>query len=168
MTELDRFIHTWDAEAAKTARILASIPADKYDFKPDAEGRSLGELAWHLAESDTYAPFSIERGEFSFGVRPPGIERPKTIEEMAPKFQRLHEESVARVRKLEDADLDRTMQFFTGPMTIRDLLWNVILFHQIHHRGQLSLLIRLAGSRPAGMYGPVREEMAALRASMAK
>ena len=62
---------------------LKALPAGQYDFRPDAGGRSLGELAWHLAEIDAYTGFGIERGAFEMGVRPPGIERPTTVEELA-------------------------------------------------------------------------------------
>jgi uncharacterized damage-inducible protein DinB len=44
-----------------------------------------------------------------------------------------------------------------------DILWFVLLHHAIHHRGQLVLLTRLAGGVPPGIYGPTREEMAAMR-----
>jgi uncharacterized damage-inducible protein DinB len=47
--------------------------------------------------------------------------------------------------------------FFTGPMPIRDILWSMIIFHNIHHRGQLSLMCRPAGQAP-GLCGPNREE----------
>ena len=49
-------------------------------------------------------------------------------------------------------------------MTIREILSSAILAHGIHHRGQLSLMCRLAGGQAPGLYGPNREEMAAMRA----
>jgi uncharacterized damage-inducible protein DinB len=50
-------------------------------------------------------------------------------------------------------------------MTIRDILWGAIMAHGIHHRGQLALMCRLAGDQTPGLYGPNREEMAAMRAA---
>jgi uncharacterized damage-inducible protein DinB len=50
-------------------------------------------------------------------------------------------------------------------MTIRDILWDAIVAHGIHHRGQLCLMCRLTGGQPPGLYGPNREETAAMRAS---
>jgi hypothetical protein len=52
--ELERFLITWDREAANTVKLMRALPASQYDFRPDAGGRSLGELAWHLAEGDAY------------------------------------------------------------------------------------------------------------------
>lgn len=163
--ELQRFIATWDTEAKKTASVIRALPPGQYDFRPDPGGRSLGELAWHLAEVDAYATYGIEQGTFQFSNKPPGIERPGTLEALAPGYERIHAEAVGRVRKLNVADLDRSMRHFTGrDLLIRDLLWSSLLLHMVHHRGQLSLLCRLAGGTASGVFGPNREEMAAVRA----
>jgi uncharacterized damage-inducible protein DinB len=164
MNELEIFLASWDREATNTMKLLEALPSTQYDFRPDATGRSLGELAWHLAEGDAYMSYGIERGEFTRGAKPPNIERPRTVEELAPGYERVHREAVARIRNLAPQDLDRTIQFFAGPMTIREILSSAILAHGIHHRGQLSLMCRLAGGQAPGLYGPNREETAALRA----
>jgi uncharacterized damage-inducible protein DinB len=165
MNELEMFLASWDREAANTVKMLKALPSTQYDFRPDAGGRSLGELAWHLAEGDAYMSFGIERGDFTMSAKPPNIERPRKVEELAPGYERIHREAVARIRKLAPEDLDRTIKFFTGPWTIREILWSGILAHGIHHRGQLSLMARLAGGKAPGLYGPNREESAAMRAS---
>lgn len=163
--ELQRFLNVWDAEAQKTVAMLRTLPAGQYDFRPDVGGRSLGELAWHLAEVDAYVSYGIEQGTFAPSTRPPGIERPRSIEALAPGYERVHAEAAARVGRLGPADLDRTLRDFGGAeRPIRDILWYDVLLHLIHHRGQLSLLSRLAGGAPLGMFGPNREEMARRRA----
>jgi len=162
--ELQTFLSVWDEEAKKTEAMIRALPQGQYDFRPDAGGRSLGELAWHLAEVDAFMTYSIERGVFEMGAKPPGLERPRTIAELAPGFQRIHADAVERVRKLSAADLGRELMFFTGtPVTIRQILWTMLLHHQIHHRGQLSVLCRLAGGVAPAPYGPNREEMAKFR-----
>jgi uncharacterized damage-inducible protein DinB len=159
-SEIDTFIEVWEREAATTANLLRSLPRDQYDFRPDPEGRSMGELAWHLAEGDGYITHGIERGEYAQGVKPPGIERPRTVEELASGYERIHRDAVARIRALRPEDLDRQLTFFgLGPMPIRELLWTLVLMHGIHHRGQLTLMCRLAGGRPCAVYGPTREQM---------
>ena len=166
MNELETFLTTWDREAEGTLKLLRALPTAQYDFRPDAKGRSVGELAWHLAEGDAYMSFGIDAGRFAMGEKPPNIERPRTIEALAPGYERIHREAVARIRKLKPEDLDRSIPFFTGePVSIRDILWEFIIFHGIHHRGQLALMCRLAGGQPPGLYGPNREEMAAMRAA---
>ena len=163
-SELDRFLREWDREADNTIKLLKALPPTQYDFRPDASGRSLGELAWHLAEGDAYMTAGIEAGEFRMDAdsKPPNIERPRTIEALAPGYERVHRDAVARIRKLKPEDLDRTIPFFGAEMTIRDILRMAVISHGIHHRGQLALMCRLAGGQAPGLYGPNREEMAAM------
>jgi len=167
-SELETFLRVWDEEAKKTADMLRALPEGAYDFRPDSSGRSLGELAWHLAEGDAYMSFCVDRRNFDMGgPKPPGIERPRTIAELAPGFERVHAEAVARIQQLTPADLGTKVRFFDGSeRAIGGILWEGIVFHLIHHRGQLSLLCRLSGGCSPGMYGPNREEMAAMRAAM--
>jgi uncharacterized damage-inducible protein DinB len=165
--ELETFLTTWERETENTLKLIRALPQTQYDFRPDAGGRSLGELAWHLAEGDAYMSHGIETGRFTMETKPPNIERPRTIEGLAPAFERVHKDAVARIKKLKLEDLDRSLDFFGGPMAIRDILWSAIMMHNIHHRGQLSLMCRLAGGQAPGLYGPNREEMAAMGATPA-
>ncbi len=156
--EHQQFLEAWDWEAQKTVELMRVLPTHQYDFRPDPKGRSLGEMAWHLSEGDAYMTYGIENG-FSTGTKPPGIERPRTIAELAPGYERVHREAVARVKKLKPEDFDRSVPFFNGqPMRIREILWGAVLHHHIHHRGQLVLLCRQAGGSPIGVYGPNRED----------
>jgi len=69
--------------------------------------------------------YGIEHGNFSMSVRPPKIERPRTIEALAPGYELVHREAVARIRKLKAEDLDRQVPFFVGSLPIRDILWKI-------------------------------------------
>jgi uncharacterized damage-inducible protein DinB len=163
--EIDTFRATWNAEAENTIRLLEALPADKYDFRPDPKGRSLGELAWHLAEIDAYMSFGIAQRSFTLKDEPPDIKRPREAGLLAPGYRRVHEQAVARLASLRNDQLDEKIPFFDGrPISIRNVLWSAVLHHLIHHRGQLSLLVRLAGGVPPGIYGPTREEMEAMQA----
>src|ERR1700688_3334329 len=105
--ELERFITTWNRAADNTVKLLRALPPSQYDFRPDQGGRSLGELAWHLAEGDAYMSFGIENGGFSMQMKPPSVERPRTVEGLAPGYERVHQEAVARIKKSPPNDLDR-------------------------------------------------------------
>ncbi len=167
-SELEQFIRIWNSEADKTQRLLETLPEDKYDFRPDAGGRSLGELAWHLAEIDGVMTWGIEQGKFEIGMKPPGLERPRDVKSLAPGYRRVHEEALRRVRNFTPEQLDRAVPFFNGhPMTGRETLWGALLYHMFHHRGQLHLMCRLAGGTPPGLFGPTREEMEAMRKAFA-
>ncbi len=165
-TELDRFRTVWDTESGLTVKLLEALPADQYDFRPDPGNRSIGEMAWHLGEIEGYITLGIANGAVTFQEAPPNMQRPREVRQLAPGYQRVHQEAMARLANLTDADLDREIPFIDRPMPIRDLLWGAILMHSIHHRGQLSLMCRLAGGVAPGIYGPNREEMAAMRERM--
>jgi uncharacterized damage-inducible protein DinB len=164
--EIERFRKVWDMEGQLTMRLLQALPADQYDFRPDPQGRSLGEMAWHLAEIEGYTSYGVAKGAVTFQEAPPNMKRPREVKLLAPGYRVVHEEAVARLANLTEADLDREVQFADRRMPIRDILWGAILMHVIHHRGQLSLLCRLSGGTPPGIYGPNREEMAAMREKM--
>jgi uncharacterized damage-inducible protein DinB len=166
MNELDRLRRVWDMEAQLTTRLLDALPPTQYDFRPDPGGRSLGELAWHLSELEGYISLGITKGAVTFQEAPPNLQRPREVRLLAPGYRRVHEEAVARLADLTEAELDREIPFADRRMPIRDILWGAILMHLIHHRGQLSLMCRLAGGTAPGIYGPNREEMAAMRERM--
>ena len=166
MNELERFRTVWDMEARFTTQLLEALPADQYDFRPDPGGRSLGELAWHLCEIEGYISYGISKGAVTFQEAPPNMQRPREVRLLAPGYRRVHDDAVARLANLTEDQLDKEMTFADRRMPIRDILWGAMLMHLIHHRGQLSLLCRLAGGASPGIYGPNREEMAAMRDRM--
>ncbi len=168
LNEVETFRAAWNAEAQDTLRLLEALPPDQYDFRPDPKGRSIGELAWHLSEIDACLSFGIAVGRFRFEDEPPDLKRPREIKLLAPGYRRVHEQAVARLESLTNDRLGDTVTFFDGRrLTIRQVLWNEMLHHLIHHRAQLVLLCRMAGGTPPGFYGPNREEMQAIQAKLA-
>lgn len=163
MSEIDDLITIWEREAHLTSKLLRSIPTDRINFRPDPQGRSLGELAWHLAEIE--AIFSTMAVRRDFMAPPPtGLERPATAELIASDYERIHREAVERVRALTPEDLGAEFPFLRGEkISVRSVLRYPLLHHLIHHRGQLMMMIRLAQGVPAHLYGPNREDDAAGR-----
>lgn len=162
--KINRFRDAWNAEAETTVRIMESLPADQYDFRPDPNGRSIGEMAWHLSEIDACLTYGIEHERFRLEDEPPNLKRPREVSLLAPGYRRVHSEALARLESLTDKDLKREVTFFDGQtLTIRQVLWEQLLHHLIHHRAQLVLLCRMAGGTPPGIYGPNREEMRAIQ-----
>lgn len=164
-TELQEFSRHWERETDGTLALLRALPTDQYDFRPDTGGRSIGELAWHIAEVDAYVSLGINLGEFKFDKsKPPRIERPRTIEALTPAFRVVHDEAVARVAWLQSHDWGREIRYADGELwSIGNLLWRKLLMHAVHHRGQLTLLCRQAGGVPPGLFGRTREETPARR-----
>lgn len=162
--ELSDIHAEWEEITEGTLALLRALPAEHYDFRPDPGGRSIGELAWHLAEIDGYLSTFISRGEFRTDLKPPNITRPKTVDALAPGFARVHDDAVARLATLQPSDLDREIPYIDGtPWTIRRLLRRKLLAHAVHHRGQLMTLCRLAGGVPPPLFGRRREETLALK-----
>jgi len=165
--ELQTFLKTWDQVAEGTIKLLEALPKDQYDFHADKESRSLGEMAWHLAELDGYSSWIVANPTKS-GEKPPGIERPRDVASLATGYARIHKDAIERLSKLTPAVLDETRPFFGGrELPVRQILWDATLHHQLHHRGQLVLMCRLAGGTPPGLFGPNREATAAMRAQQA-
>jgi uncharacterized damage-inducible protein DinB len=160
--DLRAFMIEWERETDGTLALMRALPNDQYDLRPDPGARSIGELAWHLAEVDAYVSLGIEQNEFKFPVKPAHIERPRTIEGLAPAFRAVHDDAVARIARLHEDDMDREIRYADGNLwSIRSLLWRKLLMHAVHHRGQLTLLCRIAGGVPPGLFGRTREETAA-------
>ena len=167
--ELRRLIVNWDREAQKTIQLLESLPTNQYDFRPWKDGRSLGERAWHVCEVEAYSTYCIETGKFDPGVKPPGLERPREVKALAAGYARVHGDALIRVRRLQPEALNRKLTYFDGnPMEVRDILRSELLYHLIHHRGQLTLMARLAGAKPPGMFGPNREQWLAMMEKLEK
>ena len=166
--ELQEFSNCWEHETRGTVALLDALPITHYDFRPDAGGRSLGELAWHLAEVDAYVSTGIVQGEFRFPVKPPHLDRPRSLESFVDAFTVVHQEAAARLARLQPSDLAREIQYADGKLwTIRDLLWRKLLMHAVHHRGQLTLLCRLAGGVPPELFGRTRESTTQPRGAVA-
>jgi uncharacterized damage-inducible protein DinB len=110
-TKLQEFSSYWERETDGTLALMRALPGGQYDFRPDAGGRSIGELAWHLAEVDAYVTFGIEQEEFNFDrAKPKHIERPRALDEFASAFRVVHLEAVARVAQLTSEDWDREIE----------------------------------------------------------
>lgn len=158
-TELQEFLAQWNRETDGTLELLRALPSGAYDLRPDRGGRSLGELAWHLAEVDAYVSLGIQRRSFALAGKPPHMERPRRIEDLAPAYRIVHDDATERLTDLDVADLGDEIRYGDGRLhTIRDLLWHHLLLHHVHHRGQLTVLCRLAGGVPPPLFGRRREE----------
>ncbi len=159
-------LQLWEDESKLTFKLLSSLPEGKYDFRPDPKSRSLGELAWHLAEIEAYTGVGIENLKMDYMTKIPGFERPKEIKLLGPAYQKVHDEAFARAKKMNPNDWDKKIEFLPGQQReVSEILFHATILHIIHHRGQLSTLCRLAEGVSPGIYGPNREEMAAMRAA---
>jgi uncharacterized damage-inducible protein DinB len=155
------FVDDWTAESAislKVERALtdAALPQQIYP-----EGRTLGQLAWHMVlmigMTGSIVGLEVE-------APPRGAKQPGSAAAIADAYQTaarsMGEQASAR---LKDAQLSSDIAFFGRSLPMSRVLYALIV-HQVHHRGQMTVLMRQAGLVPPGVYGPTREEGAAIRA----
>jgi uncharacterized damage-inducible protein DinB len=146
-------LQAWEHEHASTVRCIAAAPDARLDLKPHEKSMSLHRLCWHIPEAER---FFVVR---CLGLEPPGPDPvpkdapPATVAGIVEAFERSHASLVAAVRARDEAWLAEVVEFF-GMHLPRARVADVMIRHEIHHRGQLSVYLRLAGARVPGVYGP--------------
>lgn len=163
----DTLLPEIDHEMSTTRRVLERVPEDQLGWKPHEKSMALGRLASHLAELPSFAVAIMN--DVVFDVAPPGGKSTITPANAASRAEilELFDRNVAAVRKaIAAADNDAMMKtwslfkagepVFTLPKiaAVRSMLLN----HTIHHRGQLSVYLRLTGAPVPSIYGPSADE----------
>jgi uncharacterized damage-inducible protein DinB len=159
MSEKDQFVTAWEQEHATTMRTLREYPAGKEDFRPAAKSRTGRELVWIFLAEEKVIEGAIT-GNLPFGAPPPPP--PVTIAELTRMYETGHRELVAKVQAMPESRLGATMKFPVGPGQMGDarvgqVFWMMLMDH-IHHRGQLSVYLRILGARVPSIYGPTADE----------
>ena len=145
---------------AATRKMLERVPAANLAWKPHAKSKSLGELATHITEIPRFG-FRIKSDEFAAGSeKPPQM---KSATEFLTRFDENVRESRDAIASMSDEDLSRDFTVMRGGQAFftlkkRSLLRRVLLSHMIHHRGQLSVYLRLNDVPLPAIYGPTADE----------
>ena len=157
-TPRQQFLEAFETEHERTMRVLRAFPDDQSDFRPHERSRTAREVAWPLALAPERLMVKALTTGFDWS-KPPGRppEAPETMRAIADFAADAHRKALEALRNADDAKLDDTLQFFVAPKTlgdfrVLDFLW-FLLFDHIHHRGQLSVYLRMVGKVPS-IYGP--------------
>ena len=156
---IDEFIHIWSGEFESTQKILKHITDKSLSQAVEPGGRTIGILAWHIV---TTIPEMMTRTGLSITM--PGDEHtpPAKAKEIFDAYNKVAEELLVTVRsKWTDASLLIEDDMY-GERWKRSQTLASLVFHQIHHRAQMTVLMRQAGLRVPGVYGPSREQWAAM------
>ena len=159
---LDDFQTCWKEESAKTLEIFSAIPDGAMKTAVTAEHRDLRRLAWHLVESLIEMPghcgLKIAGAQLIQG----GFigEPPATMQEIVAAYSAASESLAEALKAWLDADLLVEDELY-GEHWKRGFTLFVLLMHQTHHRGQMTVLLRQAGLKVPGIYGPAKEGWAA-------
>jgi uncharacterized damage-inducible protein DinB len=159
MTEKEMFLNNWDREHKITLKVLKAFPTDKADLKPAERSRTAKELAWVFVAEQSVMADGVVKGQIDFGGMPAP---PALFTGVVSKFESDFPAILDRVRKMSDADYNSMMAFPTGPKQMgqfrkADILWMAVQ-DMIHHRGQFSVYLRMAGGRVPSIYGPSADE----------
>ena len=162
MATIAELLRELETEADATRRVLERVPEDRLEWRPHPRSMTLGELAMHVA----VVPGAIAELALlpAFEVNTP-VPRPGasgTAELLAALG-----DSLAKVRRalagMDDAALDLPWRMMDGDrevmaITRGALLRSVMLNHWYHHRGQLTVYLRLTGAPVPAVYGPSADE----------
>jgi uncharacterized damage-inducible protein DinB len=158
----DGLLAEYDHEIATTRKLIERVPKDRLAWKPHEKSMSLGGLARHIATLPTWGTTILEQASFDLATVGPNPPEPSAPEDILDDFER----STAAARKA----LDKTDAEFIAPWTLRRAgqemftlpriaaFRSFVLSHLIHHRGQLSVYLRLNDIPVPAIYGPSADE----------
>ena len=160
MNFAESFLKEFDPEMATTRKMLERLPESKLDWKPHPKSKSLGELAAHITELPR---FGLRIHEDTWNAGSEKAPPMKTAVEFLARFDENVRESREAIAGMSDADLDREFTVLRQGQVFfalkkRSVLRRVLLSHTIHHRGQLSVYLRLNDVALPPVYGPTADE----------
>jgi uncharacterized damage-inducible protein DinB len=154
-------------EAANTRRLLATVPFDKMDYKPHEKSMTLKALTLHVATIAGWWKECLVKDELDFSIK--GEPQPEitNTEELLARFDFLVDSSSKMIEASTEDEYAKpwTMRngeqiYFTMPKKEVTRTW--CLNHWYHHRGQLTVYLRLLNVPLVGMYGPTADDVAGM------
>lgn len=161
----DALIAELKQESSMTRKMLERVPFDKKDWKPHEKSMSLGRLATHVAENTHWISDIIHIDDFDFMKDYKFIGQvASSASELMEIFQTNLDKALADLSNMSDDDLSKSWTVRRGEQVLYNIPKKVGIRgwgmnHLIHHRGQLSVYLRLLGVPVPGMYGPSADEM---------
>lgn len=157
MGEKETYLEVREREFSTTLRVLRAYPADG-DLKLHEKLKSARELAFTFASEEKMLLSLLKTKEFP--KEWPAV--PETMEEAISAYEEAHAETTAYVTRSDEDFLNSPIPFMVAPKTkgemrAMDILW-MILHDLIHHRGQFSVYLRVAGGKVPSIYGPSADE----------
>ncbi len=160
-TTLNEFLGDWAFESDATLKVLGNLTDASLEQKVNDSGRSLGFLGWHLTET-----VSEMMGKTGLKIFSPdfttGHWNEKSAADLKECYKNASESLVEKIKvNWQDTTLEEIDDMY-GEKWKRGTTLNVLILHQAHHRGQMTVLMRQAGLKVPGFYGPSYEEWQAM------
>ena len=160
----DALIAELKYETSLTKKMLEKVPMDKKDWKPHEKSMSLGRLATHITETLKWVSSIYHIDDFDF-MKDFDFKQHQatTQEELLELFQTHLDKAISDLTAMTDEDFDKIWTVRRGEQVMMQLPKKAAIrgwafSHQIHHRGQLSVYLRLLDVPVPGMYGPSADE----------
>ncbi len=149
-------------EAANTRKMLARVPEEHLGWKPHEKSMTLGRISMHISELPIWIIRAIESENFDFSKHLYQPRVPANKQEILDVFEERLEQTLRALEPLTAEQLLVPWKLLRGEHTIYELPRAVVirlqLNHIIHHRGQLSVFLRLLDVPVPGLYGPSADE----------
>ncbi|TQS75049.1 hypothetical protein DX933_09855 [Ornithinibacillus gellani] len=153
------FVNEWKQEAALTQKLLNVLTDESLNQEVSPGLYSIGSLSWHLAGSVYYFPLQVG---VTFEVPDLQKDAPKSAKEISETYKIVSERLVDAVtEQVADEKMKEMVNLFGMDMPMQGV-FRLLIQHQAHHRGQLSVLMRQANLKVPGVYGPSKEESEAM------
>jgi len=155
--KVDDFVRDWQYELDGTLKVFRSLTDESLGQKVTPDGRSIGRLAWHLAQS---LPEMMNRT--GLAVTGPGEDEPvpASAAAIADAYEASASSLLEQIRTQWQDDTLLELREMYGEQWANGFTLSALVKHQTHHRGQMTVLMRQAGLKVPGVYGPAREEWA--------
>lgn len=154
-TSINEFSQEWNQEAGSTQKVLDALTDESLQQSVSSEDRTLGRIAWHIVTS---TPGMMTE----FGITITNVENadstPASAQVIADTFRKVSADVVEQVQKQWTDESLTEMQIVFGMSMPKAATLSLLIKHIIHHRGQMTVLMRQAGLKVPGVYGPAREE----------
>ncbi|NRD77293.1 DinB family protein [Bacillus sp. BRMEA1] len=149
------FMKEWHREAMLTQKVLDGLTDDSLNHQVYPEGRSLGRIAWHFT---TNIPEYLAH----FGLKIDRVENaediPASAKIVAETFKNISAQAATAIESQWTDDSLKQIQTAFGRQESNATILMGLIKHIIHHRGQVTVLMRQAGLKPFGVYGPPKED----------
>jgi len=162
MAIADALLPEFDREMTTTRKLLERVPEDKFAWKPHAKSMSFVELASHVATLPSWGAVTLNQSEIDMGGANTNTAATSRADLLA-RFDKNVADTRAALTGKSDAEMMALWSLkhngetlFTMPKTA---VWrSFVLNHLVHHRGQLSVYLRLNDVPVPAMYGPSADE----------
>jgi uncharacterized damage-inducible protein DinB len=165
MTMTEWFLAELESEAAKSRRVLEQVPSGKRDFKPHERSMELGYLSDLVANIQSWVGLAITLDELDIAPKDGPSYRPaplNTSEELVAALDNAVAQAREALRNTTDAHLETKWRLLAaGQVALEQPRREVIrdtFLHSAHHRGQMTVYLRLLGSKVPSVYGPTADD----------